>query len=456
MLELNDNNYYNDCSGDINFMKIAFYTLGCKVNQYETQSMTELFLKNGYLLARDGEAPDVFVINSCTVTAESDRKTRQAVRRYRRKYPDAVIVLTGCMPQAFPEDAALSLPDADIIVGNTHHAELPDLVGQFFSYRRRIVKVEKHTNNEQFNTPRITNFSEHTRAFMKIQDGCDRYCTYCIIPSARGRIRSKALADIKSEAEQLAQNGFCEIVLVGINLTSYGRDTEHNICDAVKAVAAVDGIKRIRLGSLEPDHMSDEILEQLSLEEKFCPQFHLSLQSGCDKTLSRMNRHYDTAFYYDLVCRIRKRFPFAAITTDIMVGFAGETEEEFSESLAFVKKVKFASSHIFSYSRRKGTVAYNLPAQVPNCEKERRSREMIAATAETEKEFLLSQIGLTVQVLIEREVGDGTYTGYTKNYTPVLVKSSTDICGKILNVKITGAQQGFCLGEEVQENIIES
>ena len=431
-------------------MNIAFYTLGCKVNQYETQSMAELFLKNGYIPARENAAPDVFVINSCTVTAESDRKTRQAVRRYRRKYPSAVIVLTGCMPQAFPAEAAEDLPEADIIVGNTAHSELPKLVQEFLNKRERIVKVERHTDKESFNTPRITAFSEHTRAFMKIQDGCDRYCTYCIIPTARGRIRSKSLDDIRAEAEQLAENGFCELVLVGINLTSYGKDTGHNICDAVSAVAAVDGIKRIRLGSLEPDHISDEILDRLAREAKFCPQFHLSLQSGCDETLRRMNRHYDTAFYYDLVSRIRARFARAAITTDIMVGFAGETEQEFAESLAFAKKVKFAAAHIFSYSRRKGTVAYNLPSQVPKAEKERRSREMIAATAATEREFLEKQRGTTAQVLIEREA-DGAYTGYTENYTPVLVRSDTDICGKIINIKITGIEESFLIGEILKQ-----
>lgn len=430
-------------------MNIAFYTLGCKVNQYETQCMTELFEKNGYVLARENTAPDVFVINSCTVTAESDRKTRQAVRRYRKKYPSAIIVLTGCMPQAFPEVADF-LPEADIIAGNTAHAELPQLVQEFLNKHERIVKVGAHTADEDFNTPRITTFSEHTRAFMKIQDGCDRYCTYCIIPTARGGLRSKPLGDIKTEAEQLAENGFCELVLVGINLTSYGKDTGYNICDAVSAVAAVEGIKRIRLGSLEPDHMSDEILDRLASTPKFCPQFHLSLQSGCDATLHRMNRHYDTAFYYDLVTRIRARFARAAITTDIMVGFAGETEQEFAESLAFAKKVKFASAHIFSYSRRKGTLAYNLPAQVTAAEKERRSREMIALTDKTEKEFLAAQTGTAAQVLIERVV-NGKYIGYTENYTPVAVESDTDICGKIINIKITGASGNFCIGEILKQ-----
>lgn len=426
-------------------MNIAFYTLGCKVNQYETQCMTELFCENGYVLAPSGAVPDVFVINSCTVTAESDRKTRQAVRRARKKYPSAVIVLTGCMPQAFPDDACL-LPDADIIVGNTQYTLLPEFVQEFLNSKQQIVRVNKHLPDERFNTPQITTFSEHTRAFMKIQDGCDRYCTYCIIPSARGVIRSKNLEEIKTEAEHLAANGFCEIVLVGINLTSYGRDTGHNICDAVKTVAGVGGIKRIRLGSLEPDHISDEILACLACEPKFCPQFHLSLQSGCDATLKRMNRRYDTAFYYDLVTRIRSAFKNAAITTDIMVGFAGETEQEFRESLAFAKKVKFASAHIFSYSRRRGTVAYNLPNQVTNAEKECRSREMIAATKASSEEFLAMQKGTSAQVLVERKA-DGFYTGYTENYTPVKILSNTDICGKTVNVKIISADKDYCIGE---------
>lgn len=283
---------------------------------------------------------------------------------------------------------------------------------------------------------------------MKIEDGCDRYCTYCIIPTARGSVRSKSIEEITKEAENLAQNGFIEIVLVGINLTSYGKGEEINLCDAVDAVCNVKGIKRVRLGSLEPDHITDEMLLRFKEQKKFCPQFHLSLQSGCDATLKRMNRHYNTAFYRDLVARIRKMFTNCAITTDIMVGFAGETEQEFEESLNFAKDIKFAKSHIFAYSRRSGTVAYNLPNQISKQEKANRSHQMIKTTLATENEFLNSQIGKTVSVLFET-FQNGYIEGYTENYSRVKVKSHTSRSGEILNVKLISNENDYCLGEIV-------
>lgn len=429
-------------------MKIAFFTLGCKVNQYETQAVRELFLNNGYALAEGNDIPDVFIINSCTVTAESDRKTRQAVRKFRAKYPYAVVVLMGCMPQSAP-DAIEALPEADIVIGNCGHKLLPALVDEFLKTGERIVRIDKHKKGEGYSTPDITDFCEHTRAFMKIEDGCDRYCTYCVIPYARGFVRSKSLDDIRAEAESLALKGFLEVVLVGINLSSFGKDSGNNLYDAVKTVCDVEGIQRVRLGSLEPDLMSDDLLVGLSKLPKFCPQFHLSLQSGCDATLKRMNRHYDTSFYYDLVKRIRKIFPDASITTDIMVGFAGESEEEFSQTLEFVKKVGFAKSHIFAYSRRRGTAADKMPGHLSNSVKAQRSRKMINLTQASEHEFLVSQCGKTASVLFETEE-NGEYLGNTKNYTPVKVKSDINLCGKIYNVKITSVFGGFCLGEIIK------
>lgn len=427
-------------------MKIGFFTLGCKVNQYETQVIRELFEKRGDTVVADGAPVDVFIINSCTVTGESDRKTRQMLRKYRALYPDAVLVLAGCMPQAFP-NVAEKLEEADIIVGNTDPASIPKLVDDFLSNGERIINVEKHTRKEAFNTPDITYFEERTRAFLKIEDGCDRYCTYCIIPTARGPIRSKPIDDIKAEALALCQKGFCEVVLVGINLTSYGKETGNSICDAVDAVCSVNGIKRVRLGSLEPDHISDEMLMRLKAQEKFCPQFHLSLQSGCDQTLKRMNRHYDTAFYRDLVKRIRKQFKNAAITTDIMVGFAGETAEEFAASLTFAKEIGFAGAHVFAYSRRSGTVAYNMPEQVEKQEKSRRSKEMIAVTKESEIAFLNGMIDSCQSVLFENAECNGFFRGFTENYCQVKVKSNENITGKILKVKITGRENNCLTGE---------
>ena len=428
-------------------MKIAFHTLGCKVNQYETEVMRESFIKSGYTVVPDNAPFDIIVINSCTVTAESDRKTRQTLNRFRKENPEAVIVLTGCMVQAFAEKSK-DLTAADIIVGNTDVAKIEKSVHRFLQEGERIFEVSEHKRTERFNTPNIKEFAERTRAYMKIEDGCDRFCTYCIIPTARGFVRSKPIADIKKEAEELAKNGFIEIVLVGINLTSYGKGEDMNLCDAVDAVCEVEGIKRVRLGSLEPDHITDRMLMRFKAQEKFCPQFHLSLQSGCDATLKRMNRHYDTAFYRDLVTRIRNMFPNSAITTDIMVGFAGETEQEFLESINFAKEMGFAKSHIFAYSRRSGTVAYNLKGQISKQEKSNRSKQMIEVTNQTEKEFLEGQIGKTVSVLFETNE-NGFSEGYTKNYTRVKVKTETAHSGEILNVKLISAKNGYCIGEFV-------
>lgn len=430
-------------------MKISFYTLGCKVNQYETQVMAQLFKNVGHTVVQNQRDADCVIINSCTVTAESDRKTRQAVRRFKRQLPNGVVVLVGCMPQAFPEKAK-ELLEADIVSGNTSPEKLPLLLERFLKTRERIVEVENHERNEKYKTPCLTDFSERTRAFMKVQDGCDRYCTYCIIPKARGVIRSKPLEQITAEAKSLAEKGFSEIVLVGINLTSYGKDTGLSVCDAVSAAAKADGIKRIRLGSLEPDHISDEALSRLEAEPKFCPQFHLALQSGSDKTLKRMNRRYDTAFYRDLVSRIRKTFKNPSITTDIMVGFAGESEEEFKENVAFLKEIGFARAHVFAYSKRQGTVAAALDGQVSSAEKEKRAEIMGKAAALCEEEFLKTQVGLTASVLFET-YKDGVNEGYTENYTRVKLSSTADLSGKILPVLLASSNKDYCVGKIIDK-----
>lgn len=426
-------------------MNIAFYTLGCKVNQYETQSLREEFTKKGHTVVPDSAYFDCIVINSCTVTAESDRKTRQQLNRFRRENPNAVIVLTGCMVQALGDKTA-ELTGADIIAGNTDVGKIVSLAEDFFAKKERIVEIRPHTKEETFNTPSITEFAERTRAFMKIEDGCERYCTYCIIPYARGFVRSKPIDEIRREAEALAKNGYVEIVLVGINLSAYGKGESINLCDAVDAVCEVEGIKRVRLGSLEPDHISDGMLERFKAQEKFCPQFHLSLQSGCDATLKRMNRHYDTAFYADLVERIRKIFPEAAISTDIMVGFPGETEEEFQESIAFLKKISFAKTHVFAYSRRSGTLADKMPDQITKAEKNCRSRKMIAAATLCEQEFLNSLVGKEVSVLFET-LENGKNSGYTPNYARVSVKGAQFLGGAVKKVKILSVTGDICEGE---------
>ena len=423
-------------------MNILFHTLGCKVNQYETEAMREALLNWGHTNDKNLSV-DAVIINSCTVTAESDRKTRQLVRRMRRENPNAIIALTGCMVQAFPDEAK-KLTEADIVIGNRDVTKIVNAINSYDN--KRVFEIDKHQNGDSYNTIGLSKFNERTRAFMKIQDGCDRFCTYCIIPFARGRIRSRAVSDIKAEAQRLAANGYSEIVLVGINLTSYGKGEDYNICDAVDAVCEVNGIKRVRLGSLEPDHITDEMLNRFKIQPKFCPQFHLSLQSGCEATLKRMNRHYDSAFYEDLVNRIRNTFTDAAITTDIMVGFAGETDDEFNQSLNFAQKIGFARAHIFAYSRRSGTVAAGLKNQVSNTEKQLRSHQMAEITKQTEIEFLKSQIGNVYPVLFENQE-NGVAEGYTPNYTRVIIDTKKALTGQIYDVLIKSVQDDYCIGE---------
>ena len=425
-------------------MKVTFYTLGCKVNQYETESMREQLINAGYECG-DNENADIVIINSCTVTAESDRKTRQAVRRFRRLLPSAIIVLCGCVPAAFPS-VSETLTEADIIFSNSGEGQLVSLLDSYIRNGGRVIKIDEHKKGEKYSTPEITDFSERTRAFVKIEDGCDRFCSYCIIPTARGRVRSRDCESIKTEITALAKKGFKEVVLVGINLSAYGKDNGLSLCDAVSAAASVEGICRVRLGSLEPDHITEDILRRLHAEEKFCPQFHLSLQSGCDATLERMNRHYDSEYYRQLVARIREVFPYSSITTDIMVGFAGETKEEFEASVDFAKEIGFAKAHIFAYSRRKGTKADSYPNQIENAVKAKRSQIMISACNDCEKAFLEKQLGLVFPVLFE--TFDSEYCeGYTPNYTRVRVKADSSVCGNIKDVLLTEVKDDYCIGK---------
>ena len=428
-------------------MTFAFYTLGCKVNQYETAAMERMLVAAGYTPTMSDAEPDIFIINSCTVTAESDRKTRQTVRKYRRELPNSVIVLTGCMPQAFPDDAA-EIDSADIVLGNHSNNRLCEAIAKFLETKKRVVIIDEHKKGDLFDTPPIDKIEERTRAYLKIQDGCNRFCSYCIIPTARGRERSKPLEDIKSEVSTIAEMGHKEIVLVGINLSAYGNDIGATLCDAVDVVCAIDGIERVRLGSLEPDIFTDKMMARLKNQPKFCPQFHFSLQSGCDETLKRMNRHYNTDFYRNLIERVRNNFDNAAITTDIMVGFAGETEDEFEQSLAFAREIGFARAHIFAYSKRTGTVAARAKNQVTNAEKRARSQKMIAVTKESETAFLKSQVGKVCSVLFETKRGN-LNEGYTKNYTYVKVDTSADLCGEIRDVRITDTADDYCIGELV-------
>lgn len=426
-------------------MKIAFYTLGCKVNQYESQAMSEKAAANGYEIVTAGEEADVYVVNSCTVTAESDRKTRQAVRKFKRNHPESIVVLTGCMPQAFPQDAE-RLEQADIVLGNKNNHRLFDLLNRYFSCGQRVIDIEEHKTGDKFSGGDISGFERRTRAVVKIEDGCNRFCSYCIIPYSRGRVRSKPIDELKCELEKLSEAGFAEVVLVGINLSAYGSDIGLNICDAVELADGMN-FRRVRLGSLEPDHITDDVIERLSKLRSFCPQFHISLQSGCDNTLKAMNRHYSAEEYFELCRKLRASFPDATITTDIMVGFPTESEEDFAENVRFAQKVGFEKVHVFPYSPREGTKAAKMP-QIEKSVKEKRSHIMIEKTEEIRQNFLKNQIGKTLEVLLETRHADGCVEGYTKNYTPVKVEGDLP-CGEIIEVKITAVDGDFCIGEKI-------
>lgn len=427
-------------------MNIAFVTLGCKVNQYETEVIINQFQNNGFKIVDIKDPADVYIINSCTVTQAGDKKTRQIIRRLKKNNPSSIIAITGCFPQAFP-DEVIAIEELDIITGSNNKIKLLEHVISHIndSHPKRIIEIiknEKDTPFEKMSTPK---FLEKTRAFLKIQDGCDKYCTYCIIPTARGNIRSKNLNDLKDEIITLASNGYSEIVLVGINLSLYGVDIGSSLIEAIELACSIDGIERVRLSSLEPELISEDDMIRMSKQDKFCPQFHLALQSGCDSTLKRMNRKYNTDIYFEIVSNIRKIFDNPSITTDIMVGFPGENQEEFEKSLEFCKKVGFAKTHVFSYSIRKGTPAANMPNQVSQQEKNRRNHILTDATNISKKEFFKSQENKISSVLFE-SFKDGICKGLSKNYTPIHVKSDQDLSGKILNIKITEALEDYCIG----------
>lgn len=420
-------------------------TLGCKVNQYESEVMAELLDQAGYSKAESYGESDINIVNSCTVTATGDAKNRKLIRRIRRENPDSIIILCGCMPQAFADDISV-FEGCDIVMGNTSRRDIIPLIDEYLMTRQQIIRIGEHQRDEAFEPMQISAFNERTRACIKIEDGCNRFCTYCIIPYARGRVRSKPLDEIRHEAETLAENGFKEIVLVGINLSAYGQEWELNVYDAVRVVCQTDGIERVRLGSIEPERMTGDILSALAKEEKFCPHFHLSLQAGCDATLKRMHRHYDTAEYARIVADIRRLFDNPSITTDVMVGFVGESEEDFNTSVSFTDAIGFAKTHVFPYSRRKGTVADKMDGHIDEHLKHERANIMIAHTLEQQRRFMQSQIGLTEPVLFETRSKDGMMEGYTKNYTKVRVKDDRNLSGEIYDVKLTEAYDDYCIG----------
>lgn len=422
-------------------MRARFISLGCKVNQYETQALEGLFAQHGFFAEAGGKA-DLVVINSCTVTSLADRKTRQTVRRLRRELPDAVLVLTGCMPQTAPDDA-VALTEADIITGTKDRSQLVTLVLDYFKNRERKVKIASYESDEPFEPLSAEKFDDSfQRAYLKIQDGCDRFCAYCIIPYARGNIRSRPLAQIAAEAQHLVDAGYHEIVLTGINISRYGADLGVSLPDAVGAAASAHGDFRLRFGSVEPDLLSDANWQALASIPKLCPHFHIPLQSGCDATLRRMNRRYTTGEYLFAVDRIRRLFPNPSITTDIIVGFPGETDEEFLETCRTAQSIGLLRAHIFEYSPRSGTPAATMPNQVPPPVKKDRAHQLSALCSESGVQFARAQVGHRARVLLEATGG-----GYTDNYLYVNVPSRTGVStGDFINVLLTASEGGACTG----------
>ncbi len=428
--------------------KVYFITFGCKVNQYETEALKSCFEDNGFGICSDADESDIIVVNSCTVTGSGDSKSLYSVRKLRKDHPDTVIVLTGCMPQADP-DIQAKIPEADVMTGTNERKKLPELVSRFISEHGRLVDIVPYTNHDSFESMEYRSSFSKTRAFVKIQDGCNCFCSYCMIPYARGRCRSKSPDILKKEVEMLANSGHKEIVLVGINLAFYGMESGLRLADAVELCCSIEGIERVRLGSLEPEMLLEDDLRRLAAQPKLCPQFHLSLQSGCDRTLKAMNRRYTADEYYSLTRRILEHFPDAAFTTDIMVGFPEETDEDFEKSLRFAEKVEFAKIHVFQYSPRKGTPAASMK-QISSAVKAERADRMKAAAAKLQSSYLARQVGKTVKVLFERENSPEFHQGCAPDHTLIKIyrkNSEKSLRNHIFSVIIKENRSDHCIGE---------
>lgn len=425
--------------------KAALHNLGCKVNAYETEAMEELLKKDGFTIVDFNEEADVYVINTCSVTNIADRKSRQMIHKCKKLNPDACVVATGCYVQNFGKDIADEL-GADIILGNNKKNDLVIKVHEYFDKLDKndgpiLDYFDINDGNVDYEDMLIEKDSEHTRAFVKVQDGCNQFCSYCIIPFARGRIRSREIDDVVNEVTGLAKAGYKEVVITGIHLSSFGTGTEFGLADLLEAVQNIDGIERIRMGSLEPQIVTEDFAKRVSALSKMCPHFHLSLQSGCDSVLVRMNRKYSIEEYTKGVEILRKYFDNPAITTDIIVGFPGETEEEFDTTLNYVDFIKFAELHVFAYSKRAGTKAAKMPGQITNAAKKERSAKLISLGLKKTKEYRMSFIGKELAVLFEeRQTIDGEeyFVGFSKEYIKCMIKADDkDLSNTILKVKAT-------------------
>ena len=425
--------------------KAALHNLGCKVNAYETEAMQQLLEQAGYEIVPFGEKADVYLINTCTVTNIADRKSRQMLHKARKMNPDAIVVAAGCYAQT---DTAKLKEDVsvDIILGNNQKHQIADILEEYEKEHKKTSRVIEINRTKEYEGLSISRTAEHVRAYIKVQDGCNQFCTYCIIPYARGRVRSREMQDVVREVRTLADNGYQEVVLTGIHLSSYGIDFDgqRHLSDLIRAVHEIEGIRRIRLGSLEPGIVTEEFAGELAAMPKICPHFHLSLQSGCDTTLKRMNRRYTSEEYYEKCRILRKYFDDPALTTDVIVGFPGETEEEFRESFDFVDKVDFYETHIFKYSKREGTKAASMPDQVDEQVKAQRSARLIALGEKKRKAYEERFIGKTVEVLVEEDAvldGKKVQTGHTKEYIKIALDAQENLRNCIVNVQIDNGSQ---------------
>ncbi|SCH37433.1 (Dimethylallyl)adenosine tRNA methylthiotransferase MiaB [uncultured Clostridium sp.] len=431
--------------------KVAFYTLGCKVNQYETEAMLEMFKKDEYEQVGSEEYADVYVINTCTVTHMSDRKSRQYIRRMKKKNPNAIIAVVGCYSQVSPEEI-LEIEEVNLVMGTNERRTIVEEIKKLEESKgeKKASTVDDIMKVRAFEEIEISQSNGRTRAFMKIQDGCDRFCTYCIIPYARGgKVRSRDIESIVNEAKTLAENGYKEVVLTGIHVASYGKDLRESnlkLLDVIKRINEIDGIERIRTSSVEPILFTDEFVSEVAKMKKVCPHYHLSLQSGCDETLKRMNRRYTTEEYKAIVNILREKIPNVAITTDVIVGFPGETNDEFNKTYDFLRDIELSQMHVFKYSPRKGTPASTMENQIDPQIKQFRSDQLIALSKTNFNKFAEKFIGSDMEVLFETNVVDNKYEGLTPNYIRVVVESNEDIHGKILKVKLTDIKDEYVEG----------
>ena len=430
--------------------KVALHNLGCKVNAYETEAMQEMLEKEGYEIVPFKEGADIYIINTCTVTNIADRKSRQMLHRARKMNPNAIVVAAGCYVQTQENEHHELDSCIDIVIGNNKKQDLIQILDEYESKCKTEEVIDINHTNEYENL-NLSRTGEHTRAYIKVQDGCNQFCSYCIIPFARGRVRSRSLEDVVQEVTTLSGNGYKEVVLTGIHLSSYGVDFEEqearkktDLLTLILAVHEIPGIERIRLGSLEPRIITEEFAKTIAGLPKMCPHFHLSLQSGCDATLKRMNRRYTTGEYYEKCELLRKYFDHPALTTDVIVGFPGETEEEFEESKAFVDKVNFYETHIFKYSKREGTRAAVMENQVPEQIKAERSAQLIELGAKKQEAYEKEMVGKNVEILVEEPAqinGKEVQVGHTKEYIKVALESDENLQNQIVKVRIDDHSQ---------------